>query len=277
MPFALENDREDFIREFIEREDVVKVWLTIQQLRDLYQKVFIISMRVANICISNNYTRGCTIEIVYDLDIQVPKTSPLCLMLKECRIRNSPNYKRRLSMAPEKSSSLAAALSIDPNAPPTPPDGPTAPTSRANTLLGDSNGEQQQDESKSELLDKNGRAQTLTIPGEQPLTSAARDRTATAAAQSPFVKNSARLIAMRLGMLSAKIKKAPFTLEEVGLVVRELLHDGGTHPYIHDRRYNPRQQRTPTELISYTEIANEKSLQYQRVLLRFANDVRLVF
>lgn len=39
MPFAIENDREDFIREFIEREDVVKEWLTKKELKSLYQKV----------------------------------------------------------------------------------------------------------------------------------------------------------------------------------------------------------------------------------------------
>lgn len=39
MPFALARDREDFIRDFIERDDVVKDWLTIHTLRSLYSRV----------------------------------------------------------------------------------------------------------------------------------------------------------------------------------------------------------------------------------------------
>ena len=38
-PFALAKDREDFIRDFIEREDVVKDWLSVQTLRELYSHV----------------------------------------------------------------------------------------------------------------------------------------------------------------------------------------------------------------------------------------------
>lgn len=40
LPFALENDRADFIREFVEREDVVWAFLDAEQLSLLYQKVF---------------------------------------------------------------------------------------------------------------------------------------------------------------------------------------------------------------------------------------------
>ena len=38
MPFALENGRHEFISEFIEREDVVESYLTVEELRRLYQK-----------------------------------------------------------------------------------------------------------------------------------------------------------------------------------------------------------------------------------------------
>ena len=44
MPFALAKDREDFIRDFIERVDVVKDWLSVQTLRELYSRVPKISM-----------------------------------------------------------------------------------------------------------------------------------------------------------------------------------------------------------------------------------------
>lgn len=39
MPFALEAGRHEFITEFIEREDVVTDYLTIENLRKLYQNV----------------------------------------------------------------------------------------------------------------------------------------------------------------------------------------------------------------------------------------------
>ena len=39
MPFALENNRHEFIREFIEREDIIESYLTIKELFRLYKEV----------------------------------------------------------------------------------------------------------------------------------------------------------------------------------------------------------------------------------------------
>ena len=39
MPFALENKRHEFIREFIEREDIIESYLTDNKLVRLYEKV----------------------------------------------------------------------------------------------------------------------------------------------------------------------------------------------------------------------------------------------
>ena len=40
MHFGLEKGRHKFISEFIEREDVVDSYLTVEKLRDLYKTVF---------------------------------------------------------------------------------------------------------------------------------------------------------------------------------------------------------------------------------------------
>lgn len=39
MRFALANDRDDLLREFVAREDIVKFWLNIQTLRELYSQI----------------------------------------------------------------------------------------------------------------------------------------------------------------------------------------------------------------------------------------------
>ena len=39
MPIALESKRHEFIREFIEREDIIESYLTVKELFRLYQKV----------------------------------------------------------------------------------------------------------------------------------------------------------------------------------------------------------------------------------------------
>ena len=59
---------------------------------------------------------------------------------------------------------------------------------------------------------------------------------------------------------SEKIKKAPFTLEEVGQVVLALIRDGGKHPYIEDHRYNLRRKRRLAEL-AMEEVYLRKSIK----------------
>ena len=56
MPFALENGRHEFISEFIEREDVVESYMTVEELRRLYQK--------ALNCILNSYSSSCKCNVL---------------------------------------------------------------------------------------------------------------------------------------------------------------------------------------------------------------------
>ena len=38
MPFALENKRHEFIREFIEQQDIIESYLNVKELYRLYEK-----------------------------------------------------------------------------------------------------------------------------------------------------------------------------------------------------------------------------------------------
>ena len=180
-------------------------------------------------------------------------------MLKERRSRNSPKY-RRMSLAPEKCNLLVSALAIDPESPPTPEHQSAQPSRTASFTLG-SNG-QSQEAAACDSQTKQERARTLTIPIEKNLRPASSEESP-ANPQSPQLPHEMRSVhafVRRLENVSMKIKKAQYTLEEVGQVVLELIRDGGIHPYIEDYRYNLRRKRRLAEL-AMEEVYLRKSIK----------------
>lgn len=96
MPFALENGRHEFISEFIEREDVVEEYLTVDELRRLYQKVLAKSADL------NERTRVYrSIENRFDniVLLQMPKNCIFRYLLKRRRSENRREYKRNMAQA----------------------------------------------------------------------------------------------------------------------------------------------------------------------------------
>ena len=81
MRFVLSNDRDDLLREFIVREDIVKSWLSIKTLRELYS--------------------------------QIRKDSPFGRLLFEERERQLLKYKAYLKSDEDKATQKAALLELE--------------------------------------------------------------------------------------------------------------------------------------------------------------------
>lgn len=96
MPFALENGRHEFISEFIEREDVVEKYLTVDELRRLYQKVL---ANAADLNESTCVYRSFENRFDNIVLLQMPKNCIFRYLLKRRRSENRREYKRNMAQA----------------------------------------------------------------------------------------------------------------------------------------------------------------------------------